>query len=111
MTALMRDVDDATAAELDQIDAEAVVAASEAATTDGRAALPTPEPTITVLKGAPTDVELAALVAVLTAASSAGSVSPTGPIAEEYWGHPTFMHQSPVAFSPATFSINPQLRQ
>jgi hypothetical protein len=111
----MRDMDDATAAELDEIDAAAVTAADTAAGADDLAAdvvLATPDgPLITVVKGAPNDVELAALVAVLTAASAADGSRPAGPIAEENWGHPIFMHQHPTHFSPSTFSLNPQLRR
>jgi len=45
----------------------------------------THEPHIQVLKGHPTDAELAALIAVL---SSAGSTPPPGPTESTRWGLP-----------------------
>lgn len=44
-------------------------------------------PEIKVLKGNPTDEEIAALVAVLAAASGGGT-QPTGPQELNLWGHP-----------------------
>ncbi|MEO8816471.1 MAG: acyl-CoA carboxylase subunit epsilon [Mycobacterium sp.] len=46
----------------------------------------TPEPRIQVLKGNPTDAELAALIAVLSSAGG-GAVEP-GPTERNLWGHP-----------------------
>ena len=125
MTALIPEVDDATAAELDRIGVEAT---AHAETTNGAAELAQTSAAaevadstaegpdgqvIKVLRGAPTDIELAALVAVLTAAA-AGPSNGNGqaaPRAEETWGHPTLMHRYPTAFAPATFTVSPQLRQ
>ncbi|MCV7037245.1 hypothetical protein BST36_18210 [Mycolicibacterium moriokaense] len=61
---------------------EAVAAGGDEAVTDPRAH----EPHIQVVKGNPTDEELAAVIAVLAAASSA----PTEPREQEenLWGHP-----------------------
>lgn len=65
----------------------------------------TPEPFFRVVKGSPTDEELAALVCVLSAvANSAAPAGPTGP--PDLWGHPTLMHRGASPFSPYSF---PQL--
>jgi hypothetical protein len=123
MTALVPEMDDATAAELDRIGADAV--AHQATTTNGGAELVETSvvaeagpaartqaaPLITVLKGEPTDAELAALVAVLTAAAHAPDARSAGPVADEVWGHPTLMHRTGAAFSPTTFALSAQLRQ
>ena len=45
------------------------------------------EPVIKVLKGKPTDQELAALVTVLAGASGGGQVD-GGPHVRDLWGHP-----------------------
>ena len=45
------------------------------------------EPVIKVLKGRPTDEELAALVTVLAGASGGGQVD-GGPQVRDLWGHP-----------------------
>ncbi|MEZ5212717.1 acyl-CoA carboxylase subunit epsilon [Gordonia sp. (in: high G+C Gram-positive bacteria)] len=50
------------------------------------------QPFLTVVKGAPTDEELAALVTVLSAAaSSGGGPAAAGPI--NRWGRPTDLHR------------------
>lgn len=49
------------------------------------------EPFLRVVKGAPTDEELAALVTVLAAAGSGGSPASTGPVND--WGRPTDLHR------------------
>jgi len=66
---------------------------------------------IRVLKGNPDDVELAALVAVLTAAASA---APAGPLTSarppETWGDPTLMHRGTPPFSPYAYPSLSHLR-
>ncbi|MBF6172471.1 acyl-CoA carboxylase subunit epsilon [Nocardia blacklockiae] len=64
-------------------------------------------PVIRILKGSPTDDEIAALVCVLAAAaanSAAVPAGPTGPI--DQWGRPTMLHRSTAPFSPYAY---PQL--
>ncbi|MEV6321556.1 acyl-CoA carboxylase subunit epsilon [Nocardia sp. NPDC051787] len=79
-----------------------------AATDPDAAALPaeaTAEPFFRVVKGSPTDEELAALLCVLSAvASDAASTGPSGP--PDGWGRPTLMHRGTSPFSPYAF---PQL--
>ncbi|MFF0491142.1 acyl-CoA carboxylase subunit epsilon [Nocardia sp. NPDC004068] len=62
-------------------------------------------PVIRILKGAPTDDEIAALVCVLTAAAASADSAPEprGPI--DLWGRPTFMHRGTVPFSPYAFGF------
>nr|WP_280250609.1 acyl-CoA carboxylase subunit epsilon [Nocardia abscessus] len=78
------------------------------ASTSNAAALPaeaTAEPFFRVVKGSPTDEELAALVCVLSAA--ANGTAPTGPGGPpDMWGRPTLMHRGSSPFSPYAF---PQL--
>ncbi|MEU7768778.1 acyl-CoA carboxylase subunit epsilon [Nocardia sp. NPDC049190] len=84
--------------------AEEVVATSDANVIAARAEA-TAEPLFRVLKGAPTDEELAALVCVLSAAAnSAAAVGPSGP--PDLWGRPTLMHRGSSPFAPYAF---PQL--
>ncbi|WP_227998733.1 acyl-CoA carboxylase subunit epsilon [Nocardia australiensis] len=62
-------------------------------------------PFIQVIKGAPSDEDVAALVCVLTAAAnSGGQTGPAGPA--DGWGRPTLMHRGTSPFSPYAF---PQL--
>ncbi|WP_280371887.1 acyl-CoA carboxylase subunit epsilon [Nocardia wallacei] len=62
-------------------------------------------PVIRILKGSPTDDEIAALVCVLAAAAnSAAAPGPSGPA--DAWGRPTLMHRGTSPFSPYAF---PQL--
>ncbi|MCM6777789.1 acyl-CoA carboxylase subunit epsilon [Nocardia sp. CDC159] len=67
-------------------------------------------PVIRILKGAPTDDEIAALVCVLAAAaaSTAGTSAPKGPA--DLWGRPTFMHRGTTPFSPYAFPYLSHLR-
>ncbi|QIS01888.1 acyl-CoA carboxylase subunit epsilon [Nocardia brasiliensis] len=64
----------------------------------------TGEPFFRVLKGNPSDEEIAALVCVLSAAANEAAAGSTGPI--DMWGRPTFMHRGTSPFSPYAF---PQL--
>lgn len=58
-------------------------------------------PVIKVLKGNPTDEEIAVLVAVLAAAASVEPPADTTP--PERWGAPTAMHRARMPFSPYAF--------
>ena len=67
-------------------------------------------PDIRILKGSPTDAELAALVCVFAAAASAASAAPaqSGPV--DLWGKPTMMHRGAMPFSPYAFPFLSHLR-
>ncbi|MFF2552443.1 acyl-CoA carboxylase epsilon subunit [Nocardia sp. NPDC058058] len=59
-------------------------------------------PLIQVVKGNPSDLELAALVAVFAAAASVpGAAAATGPA--DMWGRPTLLHRGSAPFSPYAF--------
>ncbi|MBF6125415.1 acyl-CoA carboxylase subunit epsilon [Nocardia brasiliensis] len=95
-----------TAAELDlsvgALPDQAESAEGTAAAADTAA---TGEPFFRVLKGNPSDEEIAALVCVLSAAAEdAAAVGSSGPT--DMWGRPTFMHRGTSPFSPYAF---PQL--
>ncbi|WP_338772386.1 acyl-CoA carboxylase subunit epsilon [Nocardia vulneris] len=62
------------------------------------------EPFFRVLKGNPSDEEIAALVCVLSAAAEDAAAGSSGPV--DMWGRPTFMHRGTSPFSPYAF---PQL--
>ena len=64
---------------------------NETATEEAPAAA---EPHIKVLRGNPTDEELAALVAVL--GSAGGSVADSGPPERNLWGHPVDKLRMPL---------------
>ncbi|WP_332838796.1 acyl-CoA carboxylase subunit epsilon [Nocardia bovistercoris] len=100
----MAEEDVLTAAELELTvdpitqEAEAVI---EAAAAEGAG----DHASIRIVKGAPTDLEIAALVCVLSAAAAGGAAtSETGPA--DGWGRPTLMHRGTSPFSPYAF---PQL--
>ncbi|WP_425518152.1 acyl-CoA carboxylase subunit epsilon [Nocardia iowensis] len=99
----MAEEDVLTAAELDLI-ANEVEQAGDAGTAADSAAPAAAEPLFRVVKGNPSDEELAALVCVLSAAANSGASGPTGPA--DMWGRPTFMHRGTSPFSPYAF---PQL--
>jgi hypothetical protein len=65
---------------------------------------------IRILKGSPTDAELAALVCVFAAAASAASAAPvqSGPV--DLWGKPSMMHRGAMPFSPYAFPFLSHLR-
>ncbi|MBF6212336.1 acyl-CoA carboxylase subunit epsilon [Nocardia puris] len=101
------DEDVLTAAELDltveeiadevEVEAPNAVQATPAAEPDG-------QPFLRIEKGAPNDLELAALVCVFSAAGQDAPPAPTGPA--DAWGRPTLMHRGSSPFSPYAF---PQL--
>lgn len=66
-------------------------AASEKGVEDVTAETKPTEPFLSVVKGDPSDEELAALVVVLSAA--AGSSAPAGPAINDQWGAPTDLHR------------------
>jgi hypothetical protein len=70
----------------------------------------TAESLVQVLKGSPTDDELAALVAVLTAAASAAPAPAVDTRPVELWGIPTASHRGAAPFSPYAFQHLSQLR-
>lgn len=59
---------------------------------------------IKIVKGSPTDVEIAALVSVLAAAS--GGAAPESSAPAETWGAPTQFHRTRAPFSPYAY-LNP----
>ncbi|MFC4377587.1 acyl-CoA carboxylase epsilon subunit [Nocardia halotolerans] len=70
---------------------------------------PVGEPMFRVLKGAPTDQDLAALVAVLSAAAaSAPAGVRSGPV--DSWGQATLMHRGNSPFSPYVYPLLSHLR-
>ncbi|MGQ4617913.1 acyl-CoA carboxylase epsilon subunit [Nocardia sp. R7R-8] len=83
------------------------IANEAGASTDSNAAAQsaeaTPEPFFRVVKGSPTDEELAALVCVLSAAAnSAAPAGPAGP--PDLWGSPALLHRGASPFSPYSFA-------
>jgi len=70
---------------------------------DAAAPVTVGEPFLTVVKGSPSDEEIAALVAVLSAVAAAGSGEPDSHVPPESWGAPTRMHRSVAPFSPYAF--------
>ncbi len=71
---------------------------------------PSAGPDIRILKGSPTDAEIAALVCVFAAAANAASAAPaqSGPV--DLWGKPTMMHRGAMPFSPYAFPFLSHLR-
>ncbi|WP_308166446.1 acyl-CoA carboxylase subunit epsilon [Nocardia albiluteola] len=66
-------------------------------------------PVIRILKGSPTDEEIAALVCVFAAASAgASATASSGPV--DLWGIPTLMHRGAAPFSPYAFPFLSHLR-
>ncbi|MBW0274538.1 hypothetical protein ATM97_21385 [Nocardia sp. MH4] len=67
------------------------------------------EPMFRIVKGSPTDEDIAALVAVLSAAAaSAPATGPTGP--NDNWGRATLMHRGTSPFSPYAYPLLSHLR-
>ncbi|MEC3913082.1 acyl-CoA carboxylase epsilon subunit [Nocardia sp. CDC160] len=67
-------------------------------------------PIVQVLKGNPTDLELAALVAVFAAASASAAAAPVDNGPADHWGRPTLQHRGTSPFSPYAFPALSHLR-
>ncbi|WP_227984129.1 acyl-CoA carboxylase subunit epsilon [Nocardia spumae] len=80
--------------------------ASESGTAEAE---PSRGPVIQILKGSPTDAELAALITVFAAAANSG-VAPReqGPV--DNWGRPTMMHRGTSPFSPYSYPYVSHIR-
>ncbi|GAB2671276.1 acyl-CoA carboxylase subunit epsilon [Nocardia goodfellowii] len=92
-----------TAVELDLTVEE--VAGETEVTVNTAADTSTQQPLFRIVKGSPSDAELAALVCVLTAAANGdGGEVDSGP--QDMWGRPTMMHRGTSPFSPYAY---PQL--
>ncbi len=86
---------------VDPIAEEVDAVAESTATADGAGE----QAFIRIVKGSPSDAEIAALVCVFAAAASGdGSGTDRGP--SDAWGRPTLMHRGTSPFSPYAF---PQL--
>ncbi|GGN86980.1 acyl-CoA carboxylase epsilon subunit [Nocardia rhizosphaerihabitans] len=67
------------------------------------------EPMFRIIKGSPTDADIAALVAVLSAAAaSAPAGGATGP--SDNWGKATLLHRGTSPFSPYAYPLLSHLR-
>ncbi|MFD6394657.1 acyl-CoA carboxylase epsilon subunit [Nocardia sp. NPDC060259] len=67
------------------------------------------EPMFRIIKGSPTDADIAALVAVLSAAAaSAPAGSANGP--SDSWGKATLLHRGTSPFSPYAYPMLSHLR-
>ncbi|MFD4431607.1 acyl-CoA carboxylase epsilon subunit [Nocardia rhizosphaerihabitans] len=67
------------------------------------------EPMFRIIKGSPTDADIAALVAVLSAAAaSAPAGGATGP--SDNWGKATLLHRGTSPFSPYAYPMLSHLR-
>ncbi|PPJ25225.1 hypothetical protein C5E45_18515 [Nocardia nova] len=67
-------------------------------------------PVIRVLKGSPTDEELAALVTVFAVAGANAAAAPQDPGPVDNWGRPTMMHRGTSPFSPYAFPYLSHIR-
>ncbi|GAB3207724.1 hypothetical protein GCM10027262_22210 [Nocardia tengchongensis] len=67
-------------------------------------------PVIKVLKGNPTDLELAALLSVFAAASASAAAAPADRGPADMWGRPTLLHRGSSPFSPYAFPALSHLR-
>ncbi|NQE85501.1 acyl-CoA carboxylase subunit epsilon [Nocardia terpenica] len=67
-------------------------------------------PVIRILKGAPTDDEVAALVCVLAAAAANSGAAPVAQGPADLWGRPTLLHRGTSPFSPYSFPHLSHLR-
>ncbi|MGM7644286.1 acyl-CoA carboxylase epsilon subunit [Nocardia sp. JW2] len=70
---------------------------------------PAGEPLLRILKGSPTDEDVAALVAVFSAAA-ASAPAPTAPQPVDGWGQATLMHRGSSPFSPYVYPLLSHLR-
>ncbi|TCJ94536.1 acyl-CoA carboxylase epsilon subunit [Nocardia alba] len=99
-----------TVAELELVVEPDVAKAELPADTAAQAAVDVAgEPLFRILKGSPTDQDIAALVAVLSAASADAPVGgPNGPA--DAWGNSTLMHRGTNPFSPYVYPMLSHLR-
>ncbi|MFI5777385.1 acyl-CoA carboxylase subunit epsilon [Nocardia sp. NPDC051570] len=67
-------------------------------------------PVVRILKGSPTDDEIAALVCVLAAAAASADASAQDQGPADLWGRPTFLHRGASPFSPYSFPYLSHLR-
>lgn len=97
-----------TAAELD-LAVESVAEEAEVTVDAVETAEPTAAPFLTILRGSPTDAEIAALVCVFAAAAGGPAEADSGK-PRELWGRPTAMHRGAAPFSPYSFPALSRLR-
>jgi hypothetical protein len=72
---------------------------------------PSAGPLIRILKGSPTDEEIAALLCVLAGAATSGASAPVSSgRPADLWGIPTLMHRGASPFSPYSFPFLSHLR-
>ncbi|MBO0853780.1 MAG: acyl-CoA carboxylase subunit epsilon [Nocardia sp.] len=67
-------------------------------------------PVIRILKGSPSDAEIAALITVFAAASASAGAVPQQQAPVDNWGLPTSMHRGAASFTPYSFPEMSQLR-
>ncbi|MFF0542758.1 acyl-CoA carboxylase epsilon subunit [Nocardia thailandica] len=67
------------------------------------------QPAFRIVKGNPSDEEIAALVAVFAAASSGAGAAPAGG-PRDSWGVPTLLHRGTSPFSPYAYPLLSHLR-
>ncbi|MGC0364942.1 hypothetical protein ABH922_002926 [Rhodococcus sp. 27YEA15] len=103
MTATTEDVrvDDVPPAESALGDSAAV---ADESVTEAAPAETSDAPIIRIVKGSPTDVEIAALVSVLAAATG-GEAAPESGLPAETWGDPTQFHRTRAPFSPYAYPL------
>ncbi|NMM84137.1 hypothetical protein B2J88_07155 [Rhodococcus sp. SRB_17] len=112
MTAITEDITREDVAVVEAQSANGVVVDESAA--DGVLAELTETPVsdasvIKIVKGSPSDVEIAALVSVLAAAAGGGS-APAETVPTETWGDPTQFHRTRAPYSPYAY-LNPSMRR
>ncbi len=104
----MADEEVLRAAELDLAGVDEIADAVEKAVAEVEP--PSTEPVIRVLKGNPTDLELAALLTVFAAASASAAAAPADNGPADHWGRPTLSHRGTSPFSPYAFPALSHLR-
>jgi len=99
-----------TAAELElAVDPIAAEATETAAAAAAAAPGPSAAPFLQILRGSPTDAEVAALVCVFAAAAGESGDADSGK-PRDLWGTPTKMHRGASPFSPYAFPALSHLR-
>ncbi|MBF6356317.1 acyl-CoA carboxylase subunit epsilon [Nocardia higoensis] len=97
-----------TAAELD-LAVEPLAEETEAAVDAVATPEPSAAPFLQILRGSPSDAEIAALVCVFAAAAGGSGDADSGK-PRELWGRPTQMHRGASPFSPYSFPALSRLR-